>query len=241
MTLLQEVQIEQGILLFVTYITPELYEWFQDDYNWETTLRLVPLRQQLELRNMADHSAKVKRLITRLFLTLTLNYVIHNHENDPWEPLIFSYNKYGKPSVPEASISFNSSTSNHTICIVINNIGNMAPIGVDLSHEQQKIDKSTVLEDFKAIFHSSEITQLQGVPDTSLQYKMFNQFWTLKEAFTKYLGYGLNVDLGSFWFDLHNEQVIDVPNSATEFYRAIHNDKDQNRRNAVPIKPQASE
>ena len=74
-------------------------------------------------------------------------------------------------------------------------------IGVDLSHEvQESISPVRFMEQFDGIFSPRERECLLSVADLQNRYIAFNQLWTLKEAFTKYVGCGLNVDLSTFSF-----------------------------------------
>ncbi|CAH6720727.1 hypothetical protein CLIB1444_04S06546 [[Candida] jaroonii] len=143
----------------------------------------------------------------KLFMRWVLNLVISREEGlefDPWKEIPFTYNEYGKPLLPY-KFQFNQTSSNDLISIAIDFHGD--PIGIDLSHSQQAVSSQGFMEQFQGIFGESEICQLMEIEDISQRYIVFNQFWTLKEAFTKLIGTGLNVDLSKFQFDLHKQHV----------------------------------
>lgn len=52
------------------------------------------------------------------------------------------------------------------------------------------------------MFSDGELLQLNAIENQEERYIKFNQLWTLKEAFTKYLGCGLNLEISSFSFEM---------------------------------------
>lgn len=206
---------EHHVLLFTTNITTtELVDYLNDDFYFETSLRLLNLKDQLTVRCQKNVDNRNKQLISRLFFKLVLNYIIYiydaNGEFQPWKDLNFSYNEFGKPYLMQQELykfQFNSSSSNDILSIVVE-LNAPGPIGIDLSHSRQAISSTNFLEEFKPIFDPTEIQQLLEIKDVSFRYIIFNQLWTLKEALTKLLGSGLNIDLSKFCFFL-NESMID--------------------------------
>lgn len=184
------------VSVYTTYISPTDYDWLVDDFNYELTVRHLLHEDQAKLSSIKDRRIKAKKLVTSLFVVAVLNYV--KHGKLLLDPVTFTYNKYGKPSIE--GVSFNVSTSNDVIALAVDRTG--GPIGIDLSHSSQRILRSSFLGDFKDIFHILELQQLESIKEESVRYAVFNQFWTLKEAFTKYTGSGLNMDLQLFYFRL---------------------------------------
>lgn len=188
------------ILVFTTTITEELVTFLSDEYNFEVTLRLVDdLPLQLKIQAVKDRFQRIKLLIGELFQRLILNFHLGN-STDPWRRVQFQYNKYGKPLLPDAKFQFNSSSSNSIISIVVEHSTTNSPVGVDLSHSKQRISPSLFLEDFEPIFAPSELEYLRAYDNDSQRYFVFNHLWTLKEAYTKLLGSGLNIELSDFFF-----------------------------------------
>lgn len=197
---------EEGIYLFTTHLTEELFDYLKDDYNFETSLRLVnDLSQQLKIQSIKDFELKCKKLILNLFTKLVLNYiesVLMKCEYDPWKNLNFTYNEYGKPQlvINGKPLQFNSSSSNYILSLVISR--QEFPVGIDLSHSKQKISSINFLQEFKPIFNDHEYHYLSSIASASEKYLCFNLIWTLKEAFTKLLGCGLNIELSQFFFKI---------------------------------------
>ncbi|CAR66023.1 DEHA2G22528p [Debaryomyces hansenii CBS767] len=207
---------EHRVLLFTTNTsTTALVDYLNDDFNFEMSLRLLNLKDQLAVRCQKNASSRYKQLINRLFAKLILNYVLYIYdpkdEFQPWKDLEFSYNQFGKPYLTQQDLyhfQFNMSSSNDIIGIVVE-LNALGPIGIDLSHSRQAISPTNFLEEFKPIFDPAEIEQLLEIKDISYRYIIFNQLWTLKEAFTKFLGSGLNIDLSKFCFFLNKSMVDD--------------------------------
>lgn len=190
-------QIEDANYVVQVYITSMegLTGWLADDFNWERALRRIPVEKRVSYDRNTPNGGK--KLVTSLFMCYILNRKIHQNapDADLLSPIEFSYNEYGKPAVP--GLEFNVSTSNEVISIAISH----QTVGIDLSHSQQNISSTQFIEEFRPIFHPEELKVLQSMARDK-GFVVFNQLWTLKEAYTKYKGLGLNMDLKSFWFDL---------------------------------------
>lgn len=205
------------ISIFTTSTTSkELADFLKDDYNFELCMRKLTLKEQLKVRN-SKHNQQ-KELVSRLFSMAILNHAIHcqrlklcpDEKYNQWAELLYEYNQYGKPRLQDQSklnFEFNSSGSNDIISIAIK-YDSHSPIGIDLSHESQDLISSThFMDQFQGIFAPQEVEQLDRIIDIGQKYLSFNHFWTLKEAFTKFVGCGLNIDLSSFWFRLPHEKL----------------------------------
>lgn len=201
------------ILLFTTSVANHrLIQFLSDDYNFEICMRKLSLKDQVKVRNHRHN--RIKELVLRLFTKAVLNYVIFVQGRltgfDPWAELGTTYNKYGKPQLrnqQELNFQYNSSSSNDVISIVVQ-VRSQRPVGIDLSHEtQDSISSVDFMDQFRGIFATAETTQLMQISDIGDRYVTFNHFWTLKEAFTKFIGCGLNVDLSKFSFVLSKEPL----------------------------------
>lgn len=179
-----------------------------DEFNFEVCLRKLDLADQRIVRN--NKHSPIKALVLRLFARVVLNSCIHalNDRNcpfQPWAAIEYSYNKFGKPAVVSntgTNFQFNSSSSNDLAAIIVQ-FGAQLPIGIDLSHESQdSISPDNFMNQFDGIYLDSEKVFLNSIAANHSRYVAFNHLWTLKEAFTKYLGTGLNIDLKSFSFEI---------------------------------------
>lgn len=196
--------LDSKTIVVVLNIDEELNVLLSDDYNFELCLRLLSLKEQLAVRSKKYDQKK--ELLNKLFTRCVLNICLG--KEGIFDEIPFVYNEFGKPKIKDAemgrSFQFNASSSNSILSIVIQ-FESDTPIGVDLSHSEQKISPGTCVEDFKNIFDLSEYNYLSLIQSVELRYAAFNRFWTLKEAFTKLLGCGLNVDLSLFRFDVSKE------------------------------------
>ncbi|WPK27663.1 hypothetical protein PUMCH_005060 [Australozyma saopauloensis] len=205
-----EVDHESKILIFVSATSSlQLTNLLLDAFNFELCLRKLALSEQRIVRDTRHNS--VKALVLRLFSKYVLNYslfVSGEHASfKPWDELELLFNGYGKPKLgrlDSSKIEFNSSSSNNLASITVQ-FNSDSPVGIDLSHESQdSISSTDFMLQFQGIFTRAEIDQLESIDDVHLKYCTFNHFWTLKEAFAKFLGTGLNIDLTSFGFQLGN-------------------------------------
>ena len=160
-------------------------DYLNDDFNFEISLRLLNLKDQLAVRCQKNAKQPYKQLINRLFAKLILNYVLYIYdpkdEFQPWKDLEFSYNQFGKPYLTQQDLyhfQFNMSSSNDIIGIVVQ-LNALGPIGIDLSHSRQAISPTNFLEEFKPIFDPAEIEQLLEIKDISYRYIIFNQLSTV--------------------------------------------------------------
>lgn len=182
-----------------------LQDILRDDFNFELCLRKLSLSEQQAVRNSKYN--QVKALVLRLFAKYCLNSSIQLVENAPqfipWAELNYTCNEYGKPLLTGGNghmLQFNSSSSNDLAAVVVQ-FNLKTPIGIDLSHEvQDSISPWNFMDQFEGIFSTQETLYLESISDLRSRYFAFNQLWTLKEAFTKFLGTGLNIDLSSFSF-----------------------------------------
>ncbi|CAK9437282.1 uncharacterized protein LODBEIA_P16600 [Lodderomyces beijingensis] len=175
---------DSSVVIFTVKINRDLECFLQDDYNFETTLRLLnDLPAQAKIQSLASPPCKIKALVTHLFTRYVLNFLL---QNPHFQEIVYRYTEYGKPMI--AGLEFNSSSSNDIVAVAVTK---RHPIGVDLSHRYQNVSDVNYMDQFRPIFHDDESVG---------SYFQFNLLWTLKEAFTKLLGCGLNVDLSHFCF-----------------------------------------
>jgi 4'-phosphopantetheinyl transferase len=117
---------------------------------------------------------------------LMLRYVINKEAFLEIQDIAFEYNNYGKPFLKNNSdIFFNFSHTKNAIALAI------APneIGVDI----EKMTKNNMVISSK-ILAEEEINILNQSQD---RIHSFFYYWTMKEAFSKYVGKGLSLDFKS--------------------------------------------
>ncbi|MEQ8171002.1 MAG: 4'-phosphopantetheinyl transferase superfamily protein [Candidatus Eremiobacterota bacterium] len=123
------------------------------------------------------------RYILRNILSLYLNIGA--------EKIKFSYNPYGKPSVPGGEISFNLSNS---YGLALYGITFDKEIGIDIEHIPEDFSWEEIVKQF---FSKKEIIELYRIPG-DMRKKAFFNGWTRKEAYIKAKGMGLSIGLDSF-------------------------------------------
>ncbi len=116
----------------------------------------------------------------------------------------FQTSKYGRPSLVGSSIDFNVSHTKNLIAIALNTQGR---IGVDVENIGRNSQYSDIAQHY---FHEKECEQI-GNSATA-----FFKIWTLKEAYIKTLGLGLQKPLKSFYFTFNSDKKIALNDTAPE-------------------------
>lgn len=97
-----------------------------------------------------------------------------------------SFSRYGKPFLGDQAFEFNLSHSGNIILLALaSNIS----VGVDV----EKIVADNDFESFLQIFHLNELSHFRSIA-TQKNYTELMKFWTHKEAITKALGLGFQLD-----------------------------------------------
>lgn len=128
---------------------------------------------------------------------ILLKYALREETNlDFRKEILYSFNNFNKPYLKNNDTYFNISHSGkYCICALDNN-----EIGVDI--QAMEDIKTNVAKRF---FHPNEYQYLELFKNKK---KPFYRLWTLKEAFIKCIGDGLNIPLNSFEIKLSNK--VDV-------------------------------
>lgn len=194
------------VIITASIALSDVASFLADAYNFECCLRTFPPKSQQEILSTKDSA---RPLAQRLFVRAVLNHARfcagETSLFDPFAPLELTAGEFGKPGLL-GSVQFNVSSSNDLMAVVVET-GGCGPVGIDLSHEvQDAVSPTDFLEQFDGIFTAGEKAQLHEY-ELLERYVRFNQLWTLKEAFTKFLGCGLFVDLLLFGFGLERRPL----------------------------------
>jgi 4'-phosphopantetheinyl transferase len=112
----------------------------------------------------------------------------------------FQCNRYGKPeiSAPDghAGLRFNLS---HTHGLVTCAVSRHRDVGIDV----ERTDRPTSLDVARRFFSPVEASHLERLPSEQRP-GVFFDYWTLKEAYIKARGMGMQLPLDEFWFHLGN-------------------------------------
>ena len=143
----------------------------------------------------ADRKTFVK---SRSFLRILISKVVGCQV----EEIELETNEFGKPQItgPNSSLQFNVSHSRELALVAI--AWNVS-VGADLERHR-KIDETALANKYFSLAESKTIGQLQS----ENRRKAFFDCWTLKEAFVKCLGKGLQIPLAQFQVDFMNDQQM---------------------------------
>lgn len=131
-------------------------------------------------------------LLGRVLMRVALSSYVNKIAPASWN---FIYNKYGKPAISEeqnpASLHFNLSHSAEKVVLAVSRFPD---IGVDIEY-------ATKARRIKAIarryFSDKELAEMLILPEDQQQSR-FYELWTLKEAYIKACGMGLEIPLQHF-------------------------------------------
>lgn len=98
------------------------------------------------------------------------------------------YNNWGKPYIKDNRICFNISHSGEWVCIATSEY----EIGVDI---EEVNDKELIINN--SIFSKEEINHLNLITCRKEIIKEYVKIWTKKEAYFKWLGYGITKNLNA--------------------------------------------
>jgi len=152
-------------------------------------------------QELAQADRRREYLISQAFLRDVLGHYTTNVR-----PLEFERNASGKPSLKhqidhQGRLQFNLSHSAEVMACAVTCAG---PVGVDV--EELAVD-SGMVEVADHYFSSSEVASLAAL-DESGQQQLFCKIWTLKEAYIKARGEGLDMALDSFSFECSEPNSI---------------------------------
>lgn len=155
-------------------------------------------------KDKVDHYINLKDKKLSLGAEILLKYGLNNL-NLKFDNIIY---KNEKPYFENENIYFNISHSgNYVICSISDK-----EVGCDI----EKISSNN-LDIAQKFFNEKEIKNIHNDND-------FYRYWTLKESYIKYLGYGLTIPLNSFCINIDN--VISVDNNKNLKFIEVNISKD---------------
>lgn len=127
-----------------------------------------------------------------------LRLLLSRYLHQPPQAINFHYGVHGKPELavqnPAKPLFFNSSDS-HELALFA--VCQEESVGIDIEFMRSDVE---VLEIAQRFFSPYEYQLLENQP-TDQQFAIFFKIWTLKEAFIKAIGMGLNFPLTDFDVD----------------------------------------
>ncbi|MBR1598366.1 MAG: 4'-phosphopantetheinyl transferase superfamily protein [Lachnospiraceae bacterium] len=133
---------------------------------------------------LKDKGAAHKQIIIGAFLQHCLSGYIGVMPSQ----IKFEYNEQGKPYVP-SDVHFNMSHSGDYAVLAVSD----HPVGIDIERLRHKR-----LSVAKRFFCREEYEDIINAGGEKEQDRRFLEYWTVKEAYVKYLGKGLSIPLDSF-------------------------------------------
>ena len=136
-------------------------------------------RQEIERLKFDDSK------LLSLYSELLVRYLLSKLTKDSLPDFVFDRTKKGKPYVSgHDDIDFNIS---HTKGMILCSVTDTGKVGVDV--ERIRPIKYNIM---KRCFNTDEISYVEKQPSSD---QKFFEIWTKKEAYTKYLGTGLTIDI----------------------------------------------
>ncbi|SCV00800.1 LAME_0G12068g1_1 [Lachancea meyersii CBS 8951] len=166
--------------------------FLDDDYEFEALLRLFSLEIQHKILSRKNQSLRNTALCNQILQLTGISTVT----GLDFRSLKLEYTPYGKPVCPAMTgLAFNMSNSDGLTAMYLDAAPN---VGIDLASTRECLNFGDgYLETFKSIFSARELDSLEQTPAGSLRDRKFTHYWSLKEAYTKLTGTGLNCDLSA--------------------------------------------
>jgi 4'-phosphopantetheinyl transferase len=158
--------------------------------NVKDTLRKVLSPDELERADRFIRKEHTTRFITG---RAVLRYLLASYLNDSPQNIIFTYNKYGKPSLKNTqhNITFNVSNTKGLAVIAITRENEL---GIDIESHRTRFELEKIVRRY---FSETEVDVLFSLNPTD-QKEAFYRCWSSKEAFMKVCGRGLSIGLNRF-------------------------------------------
>ena len=146
-----------------------------------------------------------------------LRQVLSHYANVSPAAWQFTFNAYGKPAIANPHCAWLQFNLSHTHGRVACAVARERPIGVDVETRQRLIDVPSLCQ---YAFSPDEAADVLAVSPTEKQEDRFFSYWTLKEAYIKARGIGLNLPLQQFAFRQEADQTWQLygttPNGSDE-------------------------
>lgn len=163
----------------ITYYLPVTTSHFSNKK--ESLLGLVSDKRRLEIERLKFTDSKLLSLYSELLVRYCLTKLTKENFSD----FVFDRTEKGKPYVTgHDDIDFNIS---HTKGMILCSVTDTGKVGVDV--EKIRPIKYNIM---KRCFNPEEISYVEQIPSSD---QKFFEIWTKKEAYTKYLGTGLTIDI----------------------------------------------
>ena len=164
------------------------YQSFKDEHllSMSKLYALLDKKEQDKANRFLNPTHTNNYIIAHAYLRLLLSKYVPTIQPSEWE---FSLNAYGKPSLSKVhniNLYFNLSHTHHTMAIIFNKI---CECGIDIEEDNtliidENICNIVLSEREKLLYHNSQEKKT-----------IFYKLWTLKEAYSKAVGMGLELPM----------------------------------------------
>lgn len=171
--------------------------------------RLLPEERQVGIKQLKNEEMIKKRILSGVFLQYGLSHLL----DIPMRQIVYRYGEFGKPMLDKKlvedckfgkTIDFNLSHSGRYVVLAVSD----SRVGIDI--EERKKDRLAVA---KRCFDKREYEDIV-MADTEVERDMrFLEYWTMKEAYVKYLGEGIHVPFHSFFIRRKEDDLSYVEKS----------------------------
>ncbi|QQO13653.1 4'-phosphopantetheinyl transferase superfamily protein [Bradyrhizobium diazoefficiens] len=163
--------------------------------------RLLSADERVRADRFVFERHRRQYIFAHAMLRLALSQVAPNVAPSDWS---FGAGCYGRPYVaaPATSTALHFSLSHADGCVACVVSGHEA-VGVDVETVSRRVAPlSTALR----FFAPEEVETLRGLPEPAAIERFFD-YWTLKEAYLKARGFGLNLPLDAFAMQISREAI----------------------------------
>jgi 4'-phosphopantetheinyl transferase len=156
---------------------------------------LMPEERARELRFYFERDRR-SYLLTRALVRTTLSRYLDVSAGQ-WQ---FEVGPFGKPRVvgPHPDCGTLEINISHSMGITVFALAAGRPLGIDVENRTRRAVSVGIADSY---FAATEVRALRALPEAQ-QPDAFFDWWTLKEAYIKAIGKGLQVPLSAFAFDL---------------------------------------
>jgi 4'-phosphopantetheinyl transferase len=178
-----------------------LIETFDAPGAVDTCRRLLSVDERVRADRFKFERHRRQYIFAHAMLRLALSHVASNVAPTDWS---FAAGRYGRPFVasPKISSALHFSLSHADGCVACVVSGHET-VGVDVETVSRRVAPlSTALR----FFAPEEVETLRGLPEPAAIERFFD-YWTLKEAYLKARGFGLNLPLDAFAMQVSREAI----------------------------------
>ena len=167
----------------------------------EACRRLLSVDERARADRFVFERHRRQYIFAHAMLRLALSQVASNVAPTDWS---FGAGRYGRPFVaaPATSAALHFSLSHADGCVACV-VSRHEAVGVDVETVSRRVAPlSTALR----FFAPEEVETLRGLPEPAAIERFFD-YWTLKEAYLKARGFGLNLPLDAFAMQVSREAI----------------------------------